>query len=257
MNAVLSLLLIVLFSIIVEKIATHALSRTGLSKEVASFQALSAFTGVGFTTSESEYIVNHPVRRRIIRILMILGSAGITSAIATLVLSFINVPTQNIPQRIIMLGTGLALLYIFASSKLVDQVMGKIIEAMLDKFTSLRIVDYESLLGIAHGYIVSTLRVGSESWLAGKTLRESRLRDEGVCVLGIYRKRPDGSIIYIGAPHPDTVIQEGDELVVYGPEEVIANLSKRIAGPQGDLEHVKMVEEHKIRQEREKILAES
>ena len=34
---------------------TLALVRTGLSRESASFQAQSAFMGVGFTTSESEW----------------------------------------------------------------------------------------------------------------------------------------------------------------------------------------------------------
>ncbi len=255
MKSIISLLLIILFSIIVNKIATHALVRTGLSREVASFQAMNAFSGVGYTTSESEYIVNHPVRRRIIRILMLLGSAGLTSAVATLVLSFLNVPATSAIHRLLMLLAGLVVLYVFASSKAVDRVMGRIIEYMLDRFTSLRVVDYESLLGIAHGYIVSTLRVTPKSWLAGKSLRESRLRDEGICVLGIYRRTRDGRIVYIGAPHPDTIIDEGDELVVYGPEEAIANLARRIAGPEGDLEHARMVEAQRMRRQREEALA--
>jgi len=242
LNALISLLLIVLFSIIVNKIAAHALVRTGLSREVASFQAMNAFSGVGFTTSESEYVVNHPVRRRIIRILMLLGSAGLTSAVATLVLSFVNTTGRTAMIRVLVLAAGLGVLYLFASSKTVDRLMGRIIEYMLDRFTSIRPVDYEALLGVAHGYIVSTFKVGDNSWLAGKTLREARLRDEGVCVLGIYRVDPERGLHYIGAPHPDTVIRPGDELVVYGPEDVISNLADRIAGPEGDLEHAKMVE---------------
>ena len=35
---------------------------TGTSSELARFQARSAFTGVGFTTSEAESVVLHPVR---------------------------------------------------------------------------------------------------------------------------------------------------------------------------------------------------
>ena len=41
--------------------------------------------GVGFTTKESETLVNHPVRRRIVRILMWGGYSGIVVSVATIV----------------------------------------------------------------------------------------------------------------------------------------------------------------------------
>jgi hypothetical protein len=47
---------------------------------VAAFQAQSAFSGAGFTTQESETIVTHPLRRRIVRLLILLGSVGISSS---------------------------------------------------------------------------------------------------------------------------------------------------------------------------------
>jgi len=40
-------LLVVLFSIIIVRIGTVALTMTGLSREIAAFQAQSAFSGVG------------------------------------------------------------------------------------------------------------------------------------------------------------------------------------------------------------------
>lgn len=248
-----TLLLIILFSIIVNKVATSALVRTGLSKDVASFQAQSAFSGVGFTTSESEYVVNHPVRRRIVRTLMLLGSAGTTSAVATLILTFIGQTAHGALIRLAVLFFGIMLLYIFASSKRIDVIIGRLIEVALDKFTSIRAVDYESLLGIARGYMISTFRVGPRSWLANKTLREMKLRDEGIVVLGIYREA-DGKSLYLGAPKPDTVILPGDELVVYGPEDAIANLSRRLKGIRGDIEHMAMVERHKRREIEERLL---
>ena len=66
MVAVLTLLLILIVNIALTRIATVALVHTGLGRETARFQACSAFTGVGFTTSEAEGIVSHPVRRRIV-----------------------------------------------------------------------------------------------------------------------------------------------------------------------------------------------
>lgn len=73
MLSIVSLLIVLTLSILVTRIATVALAHTGLSRESAKFQARSAFTGVGFTTNESEKVVNHPIRRRILLLRMLLG----------------------------------------------------------------------------------------------------------------------------------------------------------------------------------------
>jgi hypothetical protein len=74
---IISLLVVLVLSLLVVRIATVALALTGLSQQLARFQARSAFTGSGFTTAESEKVVAHPVRRRIIMVLMLLGNAAI------------------------------------------------------------------------------------------------------------------------------------------------------------------------------------
>ncbi len=53
-------------SLVVARVAAKALILTGLDEGVAHFQARSAMTGTGFTTEESESVVNHPIRRRIL-----------------------------------------------------------------------------------------------------------------------------------------------------------------------------------------------
>ena len=53
MVAVVSVLFILAVSLLITRIATVALQLTGLSKANARFQARSAFTGVGYTTSEA------------------------------------------------------------------------------------------------------------------------------------------------------------------------------------------------------------
>jgi hypothetical protein len=77
-------------SSLVTRMAAMALALTGMSGEAARFQARSAFTGVGFTTREAEEIVWHPVRRRIVMLLMLLGNLGVGAVVATLMLSFIT-----------------------------------------------------------------------------------------------------------------------------------------------------------------------
>ena len=87
MAAVLSLLGVLVISLLVTRVGATALRLTGMSSEAAEFQSRSAFTGVGFTTLESEDILNHPVRRRILMHLMLLSNLGVGAVVATLMLS--------------------------------------------------------------------------------------------------------------------------------------------------------------------------
>ncbi len=108
MTAVLTLLVVVMLSLLVTRAATIALAATGLSRESARFQARSAFSGAGFTTSESESVVNHPVRRRIIMWLMLAGNAGIVAVVASLVLTVVE-PGSNLSvlaRPITLVGPG-------------------------------------------------------------------------------------------------------------------------------------------------------
>src|SRR3954468_23096849 len=86
--AAVSVIIVVLVSLIVARVGTVALTLTGMSRESARFQARSAFFGVGFTTNEAESVVGHPVRRRIIMWLILLGNAGVVTTMGTLLISF-------------------------------------------------------------------------------------------------------------------------------------------------------------------------
>ncbi len=246
MIALISLLIVVLFSIIFVRIGAVALEMTGLSREVATFQAQSAYTGVGFTTSESEYVVSHPVRRKIIRSLMFVGSAGIASAMAMLFLSFVGKNAQESMYSLLYLSIGLFVLYLFARSKLVDRGLRRIIRRMLKRFTKLHIYDYELLLGLSKGYSIGRFKIRKNSWLANKKLSELKLDEEGILVLGVLRK-VKGKDSFFGTPRGEVKLLPGDEIVCYGPEDVIKQLSHRIKGKKGDMEHMEAVEKKRIR----------
>lgn len=84
---IVALLTVLGLSLLVTRIATTALTLTGLSREAARFQARSAFTGTGFTTGEAEKVVRHPVRRQVIAVLMVTRSAGLVTIVISLILS--------------------------------------------------------------------------------------------------------------------------------------------------------------------------
>jgi Trk-type K+ transport system membrane component len=80
--AIVLLVVSLTLALTITRVGTVALVLTGMSHDAAHFQARSAFYGVGFTTKESETVVNHPVRRRIVTLLMLLGNVGIATVVA-------------------------------------------------------------------------------------------------------------------------------------------------------------------------------
>ncbi|MFO7870810.1 MAG: TrkA C-terminal domain-containing protein [Kiritimatiellia bacterium] len=242
MAAVVSLLVILTVSLIATRIATVTLVHTGLSKEAAQFQARSAFTGVGFTTAESECIVNHPVRRRIAMVLMLMGNAGIVSAVASLLLTFLDTGPGSMTalNKVIILVMGLVLLWSLAASRLVDRWLSGCISRALEKWTDLNIRDYASLLHLAENHQVQEMAVKEGDWLDGRTLADAALSDEGVIVIGI--QRPDGD--YVAAPDGKTKVTGGDQLVIYGQDAVLKELDARRRGDEGDEAHRKAVSDY-------------
>ena len=240
MIPVVSLLIVVTLSILVTRVASIALTHTGLSMESARFQARSAFTGVGFTTTESEKLVNHPVRRRILLLLMLLGNAGIVSAVSSLLLTGMSMDEGATPAlKVVLLVAGIVVLWGVASSQWVDRHLSRLISRALKRYTSLEVTDYASLLNLTGEYRISEIHVGPDDWLANKTLDELAVRDEGVAVLGV--KREDGT--YLGTPKGETPIVPADTLIVYGRESALGKIGKRRTGPQGEREHREAVNE--------------
>ncbi len=258
MTAILSLLVVIIVSILVVRVATVALVLTGLSAPLARFQARSAFTGAGFTTSESEQVVNHPVRRRIIMLLMLLGNAGIVTAVSSLMLSMLGTEAEasrydNLGFRLTFLAAGLAVLWMIASSQWVDRLLGRIIRTLLLKYTRLELRDYAGLLHLSGGYVVAELKVTEEDWMSGRSLAELRLMDEGILILGI--ERIHGG--YCGAPRGDTLVEPDDTLLLYGQSDTINNLDRRDRW-KGNVEHFKAVSDQARRnRDEQETLAES
>jgi len=238
MVAIISLLVIISLSILITRIAATALIQTGLSKDVARFQARSAFTGMGFTTNESEHVVNHPVRRKILMILIFLGSAGVISTISSLILSFMALERIGyISVEIVVLVVGLIALWLLVQSKWIDRKLSYIINRALNRYTSLDVRDYYSLLHLSDNYRVSEIKVEQQDWLADKTLNDLQLHDEGILVLGI--KRSNGE--YIGAPRGETKIYNDDTVTLYGRASLLESLDDRQKGHSGDQKHTDAV----------------
>jgi hypothetical protein len=232
MAAIVSVLAVVIVSMLINRFATIILSLTGMSREEARFQARAAMSGVGLTTARAEDIVSHPVRRKVVLWLMIVGSAGIITAISSLVLSFRHGGTTDQLVKAGILVGGLFLLWLLSRWGPVDRALSRMIGWVL-RVRGYDVRDFDTLLALSGNHRVAELRVEEDDWIANRTLRSLRLRDEGVVVMGIQRKGSG----YIGAPGPEETVQPGDTLVLYGTKERISELDGRHRGATGDSAH--------------------
>ncbi|CAM3330906.1 TrkA C-terminal domain-containing protein [Aequorivita lipolytica] len=248
MIAAVTLFLVVALSALITKIATIALMHTGLSTQSARFQARSAYTGAGFTTSESEKVMNHPVRRKIVFHLMLVGNAGFVTVMSSLILTFVLPDTLSSKlYGLVIVVVGLSLVYWAVKSKWVDKALSKLINRMLKKYTDLEIQDYAAVLHLKDNYRISEKKVEEDNWMANKTLKELDLRHEGITILGIDRVDCD----YIGSPTGSIYILPKDVITVYGKADVIKNLYSRKQNFVASMAHKRYVEKENERIEKQ------
>ena len=213
----------IILSFFIVRVGAVALELTGMDRPKARFQALSAFTGTGFTTRESEMIVGHHRRRKIVTILMILGNAGVISVIASFVLSLVT--TRGIiDPSLILLGIILFVLifYLVVTRKGLQQALTRKIRQKLISRMDLERVAIEEILHQAEGYSIAILEIIEGNKLVGSSLAGSGLRDRGIMVLSIER-----SGMLVPAPLAKEEIEVGDRLVCYGLLKSIRALTQK------------------------------
>ncbi|UQX11138.1 TrkA C-terminal domain-containing protein [Candidatus Mycobacterium methanotrophicum] len=243
MYAIASLLGVLAVSLLITRVATAVLVATGMSRQSARFQARSALTGAGFTTTESETVLAHPLRRRVVMLLMLVGNVGLVAAASTLIIGFRDNAAGPSWMRTVVLATGLILFVFVSRSPWVNRRLTALIARALHRWTDLVGRDFVALAELGHGYVVSHLAIAVNDWVTGRTIGELGLAEEGLLLLGINPNHGD----YMAYPDPGSRISCGDVLVLYGHTDAIADLDRRAAGDDGDAAHARAVERHAAR----------
>lgn len=230
MVAVVSLVVIVTIGLLITRIATVALTMTGMSLAHARFQARSAFTGTGFTTSEAEAVVSHPVRRRIVMVLMLVSGAGAVSVLGTLILSYAGVDSTGggLRRTVVIIASMAGLLWL-AKNDRVDRLLRRVIERVLSRVADLEVRDYAAILHLRGRWQVVQLPVKDDDWITSRPIGMLRLPEEGVAVLGV--ERDDG---WIGAPSEDLRLRAGDVVTLYGRQAILDDIAERLHGDEGE-----------------------
>ena len=219
MNIVYFAVILVLLWLLVE-ILSIIFKITGLDIYKARFQVISILTHTGFTTRESELIAQHPLRRRLASVLMLVSYIAQASLISV-IFSMVSQNTKQLLYVGIALAAIVVLYLIFSRNKYISGKFNKAVERMIAKrfMKNVRQRSVDQVLKISPEYAVYELLIDSDSALANATLRAAKLNERFISVLKI--DRGSGTIDF---PKADNVIQPGDVLIVYGKIKSIREL---------------------------------
>ena len=145
-----------------------------------------------------------------------MGNAGIVAVIITATSSIVTSKGYSLPISVILLATGIFIIYKIASRKGFIKRWESYVEDKLAKSSAFEEGTTEDLLHLIEGYGLVKIIVLEESQLIGQTIAEHKLTDKGMLVLGIERDKQ-----WIPIPKAKEVIKEGDKLVLYGPLDIL------------------------------------
>lgn len=231
MIAALTLFVVLTLSVLVIRTGAVALRLTGLPEATARFQARSAFTGTGFTTSESEALVNHPVRRRIVSLLMVVGSLGFVSVMATVIVSLVGSSSSQgaMLTQLIWLALVLVVLWFVALNPVADRILCGIISALLTRTEGFGGRRPLTLLQLPADHCVLQVLAHPNSGLVGRNLQDIPFGDR--LILGL--EKPDGR--YIDRPAAEQKLEAGDQVFLYGSAEGLDTALDAAAGAKATL----------------------
>lgn len=233
--SVLLFIVSLLVSIVFVRIGAIAFQLTGLQKSVARFQALSCFTGTGFTTSEAELITGVRQRRRIATILMIAGHVGLVALVATFanslrpngVLTGIIFPflPPKLPLALlpwINLGIIVAATYAIYRLSLNAKYTQKLtayLRSWIERNQWLNPVPFQEFVLMPGGYGVVQIELQKDSPVKSKSLLDLDLSELDLSVLAV-EQQGEAKL----KPESETVLGEGDRITCFGR---IADIRKK------------------------------
>lgn len=220
MYAIATFLIVAVISLVFGQFATGALIATGVPPEIAAFQARSAFSGAGFTTTEAENVVNHPVRRRIIATSMFVGSLGTPTLVVSVLVGLIAPGPGSTTERTLVMAAG-AVGIIMA---VLNRPMRRVLVRVGQRYTEKRLTpaigaNADEILSLGDDFVVDAVRLAEDPGPTARSLRALAHALPGCTVLGI--RRGDA---YLGEPPVDIELHAGDELIVYGRRDRVVDL---------------------------------
>ena len=218
MDLILSLILIIIVIVIyilLIQIFTVLFRITGLTKQKSRFQVISLLTNSGFSTAESELIVNNRSRRKIAKYAMIIGTIFNVAIVSLLINIMVNVNWDNEANELITMGyafLSLAVVILLirlpffrrGTERLIERIATRINEKNHHENVITELDAYGSKT-ISEVYVFDVPEI-----LKDRSIVESGLMSKyNIYILLIQRK---GRVIDV---KKNAIIQKGDKLVLF------------------------------------------
>lgn len=202
---------------------------TGMPIDKAKFQVISLLTSTGFTTKESELIVQHPIRRKLASWLMIISYIS-TAVLISFIIGIISnslSDAKSLGFTAIIIVTFFIIVYFIVRSSLLDKVE-YFIEEVISKSKRWNeiIINSPIDIGFHHkkGYGIYEIFIGKDSKFIGKSIIESNLKSLEIQVLSI-----DKGDELINFPTPDSIFELTDRITIYGNVKNINRTFKQVS----------------------------
>jgi hypothetical protein len=223
MYAVATFLIVAALSLAFTQLAAGGLIATGLPPDVAKFQSRSAFSGAGFTTTEAESVVNHPVRRRIIATTMFVGNLGTPTLVVTVLLGFLAPGPGGTTTRTLVAVAG----FVFVLLLVLNKPMERWLVALGRGYAQRRLLPhldegFTVLLDLGGDFVVAAMRVTDHP--SEETVRSLRGLDEALPTVRVLGVRNE--VGYAGQAPVDVELDRGDQLVVYGTQAELSHIPR-------------------------------
>lgn len=215
---------IIVFYIVVVQVLVMLFRITGLTEEKARFQVISLLTNSGYTTKESELIVDVLPRRKLARGIMLFGYTFSITVVSVFVNMMVALPASEKDEvwpALLIVSSLFVVFLIVWRIPIVKTAMNSVVERLGRKWIygdqrNAILVQDEYPRGVVAQVTLNSMPRG----LMGKTLSELQLPAEfGIHVVlvnrdGVLNVDTDGK----------TVLQEGDIATVFGPLKAIRHV---------------------------------
>lgn len=222
--SLISFFVLIIAYLIVVEIFTVLFRLTGLREDKARFQAISCMTNSGFTTKESELILNSVARRHLARIMMIFGYLFAVTGVSILVNLFIRSSGDQFNWWTIGYSVFfLIVIIILTRSKWIIRRFDRMVERLARNKSKGAFCNNVRILQMFQDKLIAEVFITCiPPEITDKTLLEMNFRHTyKLNVLLIKR----GNLIIDHVVASDQIIQ-GDRIIIYGPKDKVVELFK-------------------------------
>lgn len=219
-EALVLFILFILIYMVIAEVFVVLFRITGIPEEMASFQVISMLTNSGFTTNESNIMINSKLRRRITKFVMLFGYAFTVTIVSALVNIFLQFKdtflgsTFSVVPIMISIATIWGFLH---KNKWIKSKIEKIINSIAYKFLYKTNINHIIILQRLKDLVIARVILNElPSELNGVELAKTAMKTKyGINVL--YKITNNGE----SEADAHTVLNNGDTIVVIGDEKNI------------------------------------